>query len=358
MILESLGIAKYFSFQHLSYVTGFEKPTREAFRNARQTGLRIGKGNPSYTTRDPISRAELRKKWLGWDFVHVGDDVSHDWCAARKVMDIQPVWLDRAGAGLWQGDTMTKFIKRSTDEYPVQMIHMAEGMKNWGNQKWTDDKRWKLLSTPKPKSSANLTPEQLRNELRNSTITDLTELPHLFPHYHIPPETEDGNPVSIALLDPDKWGDEVKKLGEERAQANRETLAMVSQLRWPETKKYWEQRERVKKHEEGMKGQAKEGQKILTKYLAKDTERGSYSRRYSNGREEISGVSTERAGQPEMSGKAHSWKLGRNAKNAGGRRNVSSIKKHRESGTGAGAQATHRRNEAIGESQWDWYRRR
>ncbi|KAF8419273.1 hypothetical protein EV426DRAFT_538830, partial [Tirmania nivea] len=78
MILESLGIAKYISFQHLSYNTGFEKPSREAFRNARQTGLRIGKGNPSYTTREPMSRAEMRKKWLGWDFVHVGDNVSHD----------------------------------------------------------------------------------------------------------------------------------------------------------------------------------------------------------------------------------------------------------------------------------------
>ncbi|KAF8450004.1 hypothetical protein BGX38DRAFT_1092313, partial [Terfezia claveryi] len=34
MILESLGIAKYFSFQHLSYITGIRKPSREAFRNA------------------------------------------------------------------------------------------------------------------------------------------------------------------------------------------------------------------------------------------------------------------------------------------------------------------------------------
>ena len=285
----------------------------------------------------------------------MGDDVSHDWCAARKVMEMQPVWLDRAEAGLCQGDTMANFIKRSTDEYPAQMIHMAEGMKDWGKQKWTDDKRWKLLNTPKPKSTARPTPEQLRNELKNSTINDLTELPHLFPHYHIPPETKDGNPVSVALTDPDKWGDEVKRLGKERAQANHETLAMVSQLKRPDKKKYWEQRERVKKYEEGMKGQAKEGQQILTKYVARDRERGSYSRRYSNGREEISGVSIEGAsqsGSEEMLGKAHSWKLGRNAKNAGGRRNVSGAEKSRERA------AAQRRNEEVkGESQWDWYRR-
>ncbi|RPB21084.1 hypothetical protein L211DRAFT_870234 [Terfezia boudieri ATCC MYA-4762] len=337
VILESLGIAKYFSFQHLSYNTGFQKPSREAFRNARQTGLRIGKGNPSYTTRNPTSRAELTKKWLGWDFIHVGDDVSHDWCAARKVTDMQPVWLDRAKVGLGHGDSMEKFIKRSTDEYPMQMPHMAEGMKDWGDQ-LPDDKLWKLLGTLKPKSTGNPTPQELRNELRRSTITNLTELPHLFPHYYIPLETGDDNPVSIALRDPDKWDDELRKLAKRKQQEKRRTLAMVSQekMKWVEKRNFREQVKKEKEYGNGMKWQAKQ-ERPLTRYVGRNIERGSYSRRYSNGREEIS--SAERVSQP--------WKLWRNAKDTGGRGNSSER-----------ARATQGKSrEFKGESQWDWYRR-
>lgn len=354
MILESLNITKYFSFQHLSYNTGYEKPTREAFRNARQTGLRIGKGNPSYTTREPISRAEMRKKWLGWDFIHVGDDISHDWCAARKLIDMQPVWLDRTGEGLDHGETMVKFIKRSTDEYPLQMIHMAEGMKEWGEQKWADkilkraDKILKPLNTPKLKSASYPTPAELQNELRNSTITDLTELPCLFPHYHIPPQTEGGNPGSIALIDPDKWDDEVKKLGMERAMQNRATLARVSRLTYSEKRKFWAQKKDAKKSREEIKRQEIESQRISIKHIARDCERGSYSRRYSHGREEIFGVSSDRVSQPGneevSSDKSQRWKLDGSEKNTG-RRNV-------EKGTQG-----ERNREVKGESQWDWYRR-
>jgi len=350
MILESLGIARYFSFQSLSYNSGYEKPSREAFRDARQTGLRIGKGDPNYSTKDPISKIEVRRNLLGWDFIHIGDDISHDWCAARKVMDIQPVWLDRAGMGLNQGDAMGKFTKRRADGYPLQMPHMAEGMKGWGKQKWGDNNT-RRSDASRPQSTASPTPEELQNELMNSTITSLTELPHLFQHYDIPPETEDNSSLVMVLQDPDQWGDNVKRLSKEKERHNRDILRRMSQLTWSEKKKYWEQR----KDWEQPRGQEKEIQRIPVKYqVGRDRGREAYPPRYSNGREEISGISGE-AFQPRngewSSGKGHWQNLGTSGERTSGRRNVSNIEKSRES---AEPEATQSGGGGI--TQWGWYR--
>ncbi|KAF8462966.1 hypothetical protein BDZ91DRAFT_683171, partial [Kalaharituber pfeilii] len=96
-ILESLGIAKYFSFYTLSYDHGLSKPARQLFREARLAGLRTL--NPDIV---------IKEVWDGWDFVHIGDDLFHDYLAAGKVADFTPIWLDRSGLGL-RGGEVPKF---------------------------------------------------------------------------------------------------------------------------------------------------------------------------------------------------------------------------------------------------------